>query len=259
MGELSRPHAHAYNANPLHDPLLTALTLPSPEIESFKGDVERYRTFVTAFDARVGQKPISDHDKLYFLDQYLTENPKELIAGCFHNITDGYREARSILEAEYGHPHKLVMVFTKQIACWPLVKADDAQGLQKFSLLLMKCMTALEGINRSEMLDHPTTLLSAVEKLPPYLRNKWREKAHSIALLRAVCFSDLTAFVTKASQVANDPVFGKRSETDSRPRSNAHGAKGSTKVLTLQLGSASAPFAVEPINLMRALRSVAKA
>ena len=165
--------------------------------------------FISAFDTRIGQKPLAEHDKLYYLNQFLRGTPRELISGCFHDAINGYREAREILETEYGHPYKLAMVCVNQISGWPHVKAYDAQGLKRFACLLKKCQSAMSSTAQTHMLDHPTTLLSVVEKLPSYLQNKWREKAHAIGSLIPVRFSDLVHFVDNAAQVANDPVFGR--------------------------------------------------
>jgi hypothetical protein len=158
---------HAYN--PSYDPILTALSLPTPSIERFKGDIEQYRVFIAAFDAQVGFKTLSDHDKLDFLNQFLEGTPKELIAGCFHDAFNGYREARKILEAEYGHPYKPAMSLVKRIESWQEVKADDPQGLKKLACFMKKSYTSLNGISQTHMLDHPTTMLKVFERLPRHL------------------------------------------------------------------------------------------
>ena len=192
------------------DPLLTALSLPKPELETFSGDVSSYRLFITSFDSRIGNRDLSDPDKLYYLNQYMRGEPQELIHGCFYGL-NGYNEARRLLEAEYGHPYKLSVYFVKKIQEWPSIKADDCKTLKQFAHFLTKCQQALNGVHYGHTLDHPSTLVDAANKLPPYLRNKWREQAHRISQLAHARFSDLTHFVTHAAAVANDPVFGKQS------------------------------------------------
>ena len=88
--------------------LATAMTLPQPEVPKFKGDPMEYKTFIMAFDARVQSKVISSADRLYYLDQHLTGEPKELVSGCLHIEPDeGYQEARKLLEKEYGDTYKI--------------------------------------------------------------------------------------------------------------------------------------------------------
>jgi hypothetical protein len=194
---------------PYTDPLITALSLPKPELEPFTGDVAKYRFFVASFDSRIGNRCVSEADKLYFLNQYLRDEPRDLIQGCFY-AKDGYTEARRLLEAEYGHPYKLSMHFVKKIQEWPIVKADDAKALKAFSHFLIKAEHALSGVRYSHMLDHPSTLVDVVKKLPSYLRNKWNEQAHRLSLHSPATFADLARFIANAAAVANDPVFGRQ-------------------------------------------------
>ena len=71
-----------------HHQLATAMTIPQPDVPKFKGDPMDYKTFMMAFDARVQLKVISSADRLYYLDQHLIGEPKELIGGCLHIAPD---------------------------------------------------------------------------------------------------------------------------------------------------------------------------
>ena len=191
------------------DPLLLSLSLPKPDLEIFSGDLSLFRPFITSFDARIGCKPLPDHDKLYFLHQYLRGEPRDLISGCFHVSSAGYAEARRLLEKEYGDPYKLSMVYVAQISDWPLVKPEDPIALKRFSNFLVRCFNAMRGINQTHLFEHPSTLLSIVKKLPVFLQNKWREVAHRSSHDTRGLFTQLVAFIADATDVANDPIFGK--------------------------------------------------
>ena len=106
------------------------------------------------------------------------------------------------MDKEYGNPYRVLMVYLSQINEWPVVKQDDSVWLKKFSLFLTKCKM-LCNVSLS-------TVLNVVQKLPLYLQNKWREH---VAKLRLGCqnvqFQNLTDFVTSASDIANDPMYGK--------------------------------------------------
>jgi hypothetical protein len=134
-GFVSEP-SHAALYNPMHDPILAALSLPSPNVEPFKGDINQYQIFVNEFETHVGQKPLSDRDKLYFLRQSLQGTPRELISGCFHGAGSDYFEARQILENEYGHPYKLAVVYVKQISA---VKNDEIEEIRLFPQEMLYC------------------------------------------------------------------------------------------------------------------------
>ncbi len=69
----------------------------------------------------------------------------------------------------------------------------------------MKCFSDLN------ILDHPSNIVSVIQKLPFYLQNKWREyvwKARHCGN-SLVHFQDLVDFVSLASDEANDPIYGK--------------------------------------------------
>ena len=81
--------------------LATAIALPEPEVRKFKGDPLEFKTFLMAFDARVQSRVTNSADRLYYLDQHLIGEPKELISGCLHIEPDeGYKEARCLLQRE---------------------------------------------------------------------------------------------------------------------------------------------------------------
>ena len=92
--------------------LATALTLLQPEVPKFSGDPAKYKTFIIPFDARIQARVGNDADRLYHLDQHLTGEPKDLIGGCLHlEPSVGYKEARRLLDKEYGDPCKVSNAF----------------------------------------------------------------------------------------------------------------------------------------------------
>ena len=188
---------------------VSTLSLPPLDIDPFSGDVVSYRAFITSFDTRIGNRPLSSHDKLHYLHQFLRGEARELIEGCFHVTSGGYDEARRTLEREYGDAYKLSTMYAKRIEDWPTIKPDDPLSLRKFASFLKNCLQAMRSVNSVQLLDHPSTLLSVVRKLPPYLQNPWRERAHSISRNTPVVFSHLVEFALTAAEIANDPVFGK--------------------------------------------------
>ena len=79
--------------------LATAIALTEPEVRKFKGDPSEFKTFLMAFDARVQSRVTNSTDRLYYLDQHLIGEPKELISGCLHiELDEGYKEARRLLQ-----------------------------------------------------------------------------------------------------------------------------------------------------------------
>ena len=127
--------------------IATAFTLPQPEVPKFKGNPMDFKTFLMAFDTHIQSKVITSTDRLYFLDQHLVGEAKELISGCLHMEPDeGYLEARRLLEKEYGDPYKVSSAYMRKLTTWPTLKYDDRPALKSLSIFLRKCNSAMKTI-----------------------------------------------------------------------------------------------------------------
>ena len=103
---------------------------------------------------------------LYYLDQHLTGEPKDLIGGCLHLEPDvGYKEARRLLDKEYGDPYKVFNAFIQRLSNWPVIKCDDGPSLKRFSLFLTKCNNAMKAITHMTVLNHPPNMQPLVKKI----------------------------------------------------------------------------------------------
>ncbi|XP_066948585.1 uncharacterized protein [Macrobrachium rosenbergii] len=75
--------------------MTAAMLLPSIEVPKFKGDPIEFANFMMAFDARIAPNASGDADKLYYLDQQLEGEAKDLIGGCLYmSSSEGYTTAR---------------------------------------------------------------------------------------------------------------------------------------------------------------------
>ena len=208
--------------------LMEAISLPHPEIDKFDGDVLLYRQFIAAFDARITARTLDSRDRLYYLNQHLSGEPKDLINSCFFMApTEGYLQARHLLDSEYGDPYRAAMAFLSKIRAWPVVRSDDNVALRDFYLFLVKCQCARNSLSDMDVLNHPNSMQVIVTKLPLYLQNKWRDNVFKIKThqLRSPHFDDLLTFVSAASSTANDPVFGKAALSFTNPPSPATGKR----------------------------------
>ena len=99
-----------------HQQLAAAMTLPQPTISKFKGDPTEYKTFMMSFDARIESRATTSADRLYYLNQHMEGEPRDLIEGCLHmDPEEGYPEARQLLEREYADPYKISTVYVNKI------------------------------------------------------------------------------------------------------------------------------------------------
>ena len=92
--------------------------LPEIFVTKFGGDPLEYARFVRAFDSRIASRT-RDHGELlllYYLEQYTTGAPKELVRSCVHKSpVAGYMEARRKLDMRYGDPFLLVQSYLKKL------------------------------------------------------------------------------------------------------------------------------------------------
>ena len=191
--------------------LAVAMTLPQPEVPKFKGDPLEYQPFIMAFQSRIESKT-NLADCLYYLNQYLHGEPKELISGCLYsNPIEGYYEAKGLLDREYGDPYKVSTAYINKVLGWSTLKYDDATGLKQLSFFLKKCNQAMKSLSYLTVLNHPSNMQIVVRKLPFILQNRWR---HRIVDMRkswgqVATFDDLVNFVDTCSEAMNDLIYSK--------------------------------------------------
>lgn len=119
--------------------LAVAMTLPQPDVPKFTGDPLDYQPFIMAFKAHIESKTHLA-DCLYYLNQYLDGEPKELISGClYENSIERYCEAKRLLNHEYGDPYQISTAYINKVLSATTLKFEDPIGLRRFSFFLKKC------------------------------------------------------------------------------------------------------------------------
>ncbi|CAB4030179.1 Hypothetical predicted protein [Paramuricea clavata] len=192
--------------------LAVAMTLPQPDVPKFTGDPLDYQAFIMAFIVRRIESKTHLAECLYYLNQYLNGEPKELISGCLYvDSIERYIEAKRLLDHEYGDPYKTSSAYINKVLSWPMLKYDDPVGLRRFSFFLKKCNNAMKSLSYMMALDHPSNMQIVVRKLPFALQNRWRDRVVDIRRTReqVATFKDLVNFVDSCAEAANDPIYGK--------------------------------------------------
>ncbi|XP_046548986.1 uncharacterized protein LOC124258962 [Haliotis rubra] len=190
-----------------------AMFLPKPEVPKFTGDPTEFSAFLMAFDARIAPHTSSEADRLYYLDQQLQGEPKDLISGCLHmDPLAGYAAARNLLCKEYGDPYRISTAYMNKIRTWPNLKNEDNVGLKQFSILLTKCYHVMRGISHMIVLNHAPNMQCVVLKLPAYLQSRWRDRVTTMKLngQEEVEFKHLVDFIDFAARSANEPIYSKQ-------------------------------------------------
>ncbi|KAI7802965.1 hypothetical protein IRJ41_000792, partial [Triplophysa rosa] len=186
-------------------------TLPKKEIQVFDGKPLHYIPFIRAFAHGVEEKIHDKRDCLYFLEQFTSGQPKELVQSCQHLDPDvGYSLAKKLLKEQFGSECKIADAYMEKALSWPSLKNEDAQGLQAYSLFLCACCNIIDDNSYMQELNMPNNMRTVVMKLPFKLRERWREKACEIMELKQgrAKFSDIVDFIERHAKMALDPVFG---------------------------------------------------
>lgn len=82
-----------------------------------------------------------------FLEQFTS---KELVRRCQFMCPDkGYAMAKEPLNMHFGDDHKISISYLDMILNWPVIKTEDAEALQAYSIFLNGCLNAM---------NHPTNI-----------------------------------------------------------------------------------------------------
>ena len=124
---------------------------------------------------------------------------------------EGFKEARRLLQKEYGDPYKVSTAYMKRLTEWPILKYDDGPAMKSFYIFVSKGNCAMKTISHLAVLNHPPNMQAVVQKLPFALQTKWRKNVvktrHKDG--KVAGFTELVEFLEYAAESANDPVYGK--------------------------------------------------
>lgn len=129
---------------------------------------------------------------------------------CIMEPAEGYRHAKKLLKERFGNDYMITESWIKKVTNFSNIKANDREGLREYSDELNSCKETLKAMKKLNEINNQTNLLRIVEKLPVYLQNGWRKEARDIRVNKGMSpgIEELTAFIQRASEIANDPVFG---------------------------------------------------
>lgn len=91
-----------------------------------------YRPFIRAFELKTDNSA----DGLYFLDQYTSGLPRDLVRSCLHMSPDrGYEKAKGLLQEHYGDEFKICSAYLKRALEWPVIKTGF-KGIASLCVIL---------------------------------------------------------------------------------------------------------------------------
>ncbi|XP_068240026.1 uncharacterized protein [Palaemon carinicauda] len=121
----------------------------------------------------------------------------------FMNASEGYIEAKRLLDKVYGDPYKVYMAYIDKLTKWPQVRGDNSESLQEYALYPVKCnhhtmqsLSNMQVLNDSPNLQRYTRkcqLCSGhhdLEECPQFLHRSVDERREFVKDNR-LCFSCL--------------------------------------------------------------------
>ena len=136
-------------------------SLPPQNIPTFKGDPLDYILFTRAFEHGVESRTENSRDRLYFLKQYTTGQPRDLVQSCFHMKPDeGYCEAKRLLKEYFGNEYKISVAYMDKALNQPDIKADDSGALNSYALFLISCKNAMAELEYMDEMDNAANMQS---------------------------------------------------------------------------------------------------
>ena len=212
--------------------LLSLMNLPKVELQPYDGKPSTYYAFMAAFDETVDKVAGDGQLKLLRLMQYTVGPAKESIESCaLLGGNEGYDRAKAILAHRFGNHH----VITGQVID-DLVKGSNVRTpaeLRRFADTMANAEVLLTKMNALREVDTQKSIGAIVDRLPQYVRTKWRKKA--LQLKRSTDkypgFDVMVKFVSEIADDANDPVYGYTPPTSTpRQSSSRNASRGSSSV-----------------------------
>ena len=113
-----------------------------------------YGPFIRDFEHIIEEKTESSAERLYFLDQYTSGLPRDLVRSCLHmSPCRGYEKAKALLQEHYGDEFKITSAYITKALEWSAIKTEDLKTLQYFVIFLRSCCNAMEEMTYSHEMN----------------------------------------------------------------------------------------------------------
>ena len=215
-------------------------SLPPSKPCKFTGDIIEYPKWRTTFDLLIETKDLQPHQKLVYLEDYLSGEALDLVKGYSSlNTVDAYREARKELDTVYGDPLDITEAYRDRLERWKRISSHDKKGLKKYSSFLNQCITTMHTIPQLSKLSDPRAMKIFPNALPETLVDKWARIAGTRKYSQQghPSFDEYVEFVKKEAFLANSTTTSKEAISNaaknSSPSSTSKKKPATTKSTTL--------------------------
>ena len=157
--------------------------LPKLKLTEFSGDPLEWPEWSGLFDVVVHQKPISDTEKMQYLNTSLTGQAKAAMSGMGFSSQSNYH-AWDILCEKYGRSDVIVNAQFKKIHTHRPIRHDNSTSIVRFANVVTNVVNTLTQLGYTSDLEAEAGLSSTTRKLSPQLREQWLQYMQDRRLLR---------------------------------------------------------------------------
>ena len=198
--------------------------LPRTQIQTFKGDITLFRSWLRAFEHLVSSRTHDNEEKLHFLEQFTAGTPHEIVRGCgLLPADEGFPTAIKLLKKRYGKDQLIVGGYLEKILEWPHMKPEEVRRLDEFSVVLTNARNALRSLPPEHReFDNFKTLNQISAKLPHRIQERWRRRVDTMLEdeNKVAKFDDLVGLVEREARILNNPLFAVKGTSSVRTRLN---------------------------------------
>ncbi|XP_068233412.1 uncharacterized protein [Palaemon carinicauda] len=127
--------------------------------------------------------------------------PKEIVVACLHlEASEGYKQARKLLEEQYGNLEQIATAFVDKIIKWKDIRENNEEEYDEYSVTLKTCRNAILCVPYGiAELKNPKTMRLILSKFPSSVWTRWCRVADKIISekKRTVSFDDLVVCEAK--------------------------------------------------------------
>lgn len=156
--------------------------MPKQDIAKFDGDYTKYFRFIRSFDDVFSSQLTNDKERLRYLDLYTTGRPNEIVAACLHlDASEGYRQARKLLEERYGELEQIATAYVDKVVKWKDMGENNAEDFDEYAVMLKTCRNAISCVPYGVAeLQNPKTMRLILSKFPSSVQDRWCRVADKI-------------------------------------------------------------------------------
>ena len=195
-----------------------------PNPPKFAGDSAEFPVFKQRMQDWLDEKGFTAKDKVTYLLSFVDGDTKEAIKH-YEIEGDGYSEAMTILEGQYGHPAKVVSACIRRITEGPRIESGDKDDLIKLRNHLRTCLNVLSH-NESyrHEINASANIERVIDRLPYHMQMDWAKKVPKVRdeTTTGPDLSHVFDLVNRQVRIMNDPQFGHMA---TRPKASLSASK----------------------------------